>query len=298
MSEYKDTKGQNQNVSQKKPNLSAHNGASDTSPIVFFKKDRVFHYTYKKSEKIASAIYLLTSFFHTEEPLRSQLRLSVIRLLDDELDLIQEAGTSSVETHERIRKIALHLVSLLQAGFYAGLISEMNFSVLRNELMGVLNKLSEQPTKDEHGALFDDSFFAVSELSHSPEDTAYTSPASPAVAADTKHADAGISPTATDRFQRDKTPREYKTSQSSGAQSTPSHRGRTKTEAKKNERRAVILDIIGRKGKVSIGDIAEEFSGCSEKTIQRELGALVEEGVLRREGERRWSRYMRAAGGE
>ena len=60
---------------------------------------------------------------------------------------------------------------------------------------------------------------------------------------------------------------------------------------KKNNRRANILDIIKIKKKVTIKDISSLIKDCSEKTIQRELVALLKEGVLRKEGERRWSTY-------
>ena len=53
-----------------------------------------------------------------------------------------------------------------------------------------------------------------------------------------------------------------------------------------------ILSFIKKKGDASIRDIAAVIKDCSEKTIQRELNALIEGGLLRREGERRWSRYI------
>lgn len=59
----------------------------------------------------------------------------------------------------------------------------------------------------------------------------------------------------------------------------------------KDKRRDAILGVIRRKGQVGIKDISKAVKGCSEKTIQRELINLVSEGVLKKEGERRWSRY-------
>ena len=43
---------------------------------------------------------------------------------------------------------------------------------------------------------------------------------------------------------------------------------------------------------VSIKDIAARIKGCSEKTIQRELNALLYDNVIERIGEKRWSRYV------
>lgn len=56
-------------------------------------------------------------------------------------------------------------------------------------------------------------------------------------------------------------------------------------------RASLILDFVAKKGGVSIKDIAKAVRGCSEKTIQRELLALIAKRLIRKEGERRWSLY-------
>jgi hypothetical protein len=57
------------------------------------------------------------------------------------------------------------------------------------------------------------------------------------------------------------------------------------------ERRKKVLDI-GRSLEVfSIKDISMHITDCSEKTIQRLLLDMIAEGILLKEGERRWSRY-------
>jgi len=43
-----------------------------------------------------------------------------------------------------------------------------------------------------------------------------------------------------------------------------------------------------------IKDITSLIGDYSEKTVQRDLVALVKAGVLKKEGERRWSKYMLA----
>lgn len=63
------------------------------------------------------------------------------------------------------------------------------------------------------------------------------------------------------------------------------------TNGTKNERQTLILSTIKSKGESSIKDLTDVIKGCSEKTIQRELIALVSSGDLLKTGERRWSRY-------
>lgn len=62
----------------------------------------------------------------------------------------------------------------------------------------------------------------------------------------------------------------------------------------KKERRDAIMRTIRSKGHVTIKDIAEHITGVSEKTIQRDLQELIQHGVLIREGEKRWAVYKLA----
>ena len=63
-------------------------------------------------------------------------------------------------------------------------------------------------------------------------------------------------------------------------------------QMKKLTRRDQILALFVRGVDVSIKDIAARIKGCSEKTIQRELNALLYDNIIERIGEKRWSRYV------
>jgi hypothetical protein len=52
-----------------------------------------------------------------------------------------------------------------------------------------------------------------------------------------------------------------------------------------------IKTVLEAKPEATIKDIAEVITDVSEKTIQRELGSLIEKGQVIRQGERRWSKY-------
>lgn len=60
---------------------------------------------------------------------------------------------------------------------------------------------------------------------------------------------------------------------------------------KKNNRQEIIINLLKTKSNLTIKDVAQVVTDCSEKTIQRELISLVEKGIVIREGERRWSKY-------
>ncbi len=80
------------------------------------------------------------------------------------------------------------------------------------------------------------------------------------------------------------------------AQATADRQEPTDRQSKRqgNERQRLIKDILSSQGQATIKDIAAHIKDCSEKTIQRELNLLISEGTVRKEGERRWSRYSLA----
>jgi hypothetical protein len=57
------------------------------------------------------------------------------------------------------------------------------------------------------------------------------------------------------------------------------------------DRRERIKTVLEAKGEATIKDISEIITDCSEKTIQRELNAMIEDNIVKRQGERRWSKY-------
>ncbi|MEK7612577.1 MAG: hypothetical protein AAB449_00295 [Patescibacteria group bacterium] len=76
------------------------------------------------------------------------------------------------------------------------------------------------------------------------------------------------------------------------------HKGQSKgqngQDGSKGQKRSIqILDFIRTGSKrASIKDIVKIVTDCSEKTIQRELGYLIDQGLIKKEGERRWSVYV------
>lgn len=189
-----------------------------------------------KPEKLASAIYLITSFFDDKEPLKWRLRtLST--------DLISERVKDK-------SSITAEILTLFSIAKTAGLVSEMNYDILVREL-----------SKLEHGAE------KPLELMFSRE-----------MVAD----DRILPEPRRDEFIKDKT------------DGKPPLKKFGAVSVKKNSRQNIIITLLKRKKEVMIKDVSPLISGCSEKTIQRELSAMVQAGILRKVGEKRWSRYSLA----
>lgn len=58
-----------------------------------------------------------------------------------------------------------------------------------------------------------------------------------------------------------------------------------------SDRRERIKVVLGAKGEATIKDITDIITDVSSKTIQRELNAMIEDNLIKRHGERRWSKY-------
>lgn len=56
-------------------------------------------------------------------------------------------------------------------------------------------------------------------------------------------------------------------------------------------RRELITRVLADNPRASIKDISGVITDCSEKTVQRELNAMIKDGTVFREGKRRWSTY-------
>lgn len=67
--------------------------------------------------------------------------------------------------------------------------------------------------------------------------------------------------------------------------------GNNNADSGRSDRRKIILALAKQKPSINVGDVARSIPGVSEKTIQRELLAMVAEGILEKRGERRWSTY-------
>jgi len=61
---------------------------------------------------------------------------------------------------------------------------------------------------------------------------------------------------------------------------------------RKSNRNEKIVSFMKEKKSATIKDISVLFPDTSEKTIQRELGALVQSGALTKRGNKRWSVYF------
>lgn len=171
----------------------------------------------------------------------------------DELavSLVDTALKSTSSVRERLPMELLALSSMLTIARTNTLLSRMNADLIDREVQQLLQEVASY---EEPRLAFDDV----------PTLSALASKAPPAV---------------TSRNEQSKMVAKPK------VKSPVSAKGHIK------DRRETVLSVIREKGSVGIKDISLLVRDVSEKTIQRELADLVEEGIVAKSGERRWSTY-------
>lgn len=205
------------------------------------------------------------------EPLRSRLRISSLDVLKDMHALSQEVrfGEASARLSALSGRVA-ELSALLDISFISRMISEGNCSVLKREL-GTLSEMLGAISASVEKAVF------------IPEKLFSDIPQVALAAA-----------TPIDKGQNKKDVL-YKKMSFKSEKSAAKGTKIKDVNGNGNAREETILKLIRNGGLLSIREVHAHFEGVSEKTIQRELTRLVGKGVLKRKGDKRWSRYSIAS---
>jgi len=244
----------------------------------------------KKTKNIVTAIYMVTEYIKVNEPIRHELRTTSISILKD-VNTIRHISNTDHKTllndvHEKFSLVN----DLVHISRDIGFISRMNATILDTEIT-LLQKYIQNylhKTNTEGGLVsaihFPDQLFA----DHLPNQIPLNRPNS-------------FSPNnISNTFTKNKQP-VFSRQTTSAVTDIKGHQNRgvyVSNHEKHEDRKTKIMDMVrGYKnsvtgeGSVMIKDITHAFPNVSEKTIQRELADLVATGVLKKIGEKRWSKY-------
>lgn len=253
------------------------------NPVVFFKKDKNFVFVHQKLEKLGAAIYMITNLFDADEPLKWSLRNLSTDLLHINISLQSDVPKNTEEAERHMKEVILEIVSLLDIALFAGLVSSMNVSIMKREFQHVLQTIHKiTQGKGRAGYDLGEDFF----IAPVPENQ--TDEISHQIRYETR----GIKDNSFVLKESFEPAQIHKTvSQDSLHEKSEKLRVFSPVAVKKNKRQSLIIALLKRKKEVMIKDVTEVIRDCSEKTIQRELLNLVEQGVLSKVGERRWTKY-------
>lgn len=224
-----------------------------------FGKNRAAERIYRRSERICAALYLLTRHIPESEPLRTEIRSTAIGLLERAVNMRDEMRAADSDSVTDFEISVRRLISLVRILTAAGRISFQN----ADTIIGALDELT--------------GFIGTAKRSSFSERFSFT-----------REEMLGDSSPLRDRPSikdiRD-------TSKSIRDTVAPSDN----SQLLANTRSQGIVSIL--RGTVALGikDIAARLPDYSEKMIQRELAALVKSGQVKKEGFKRWSKYVLAS---
>lgn len=238
-------------------------------------------YIVTKTSRIVAVTLMLADVLDANNELKIELQKSSIGLVKD-----ASVSAQSLESRAALTRGLLRVVALLDVAQKAGLLSKMNTETLSDEIVSFSEFLN---TVEWHtGRRYIDESYFRSEIPRdvfSPEPIITKSETTYRHERDIREPHAMI--------------RNYERDQYTGfaKKDTDVHERvqyKERVQEIQKDRRATILGLVQKKDRITVKDVANVIKDCSEKTIQRELLALVRQGVLKKEGERRWSTYSMA----
>ncbi|MEA1929620.1 MAG: hypothetical protein U9M92_01920 [Patescibacteria group bacterium] len=205
-----------------------------------------------KGHKLAAATYLVTKFLPNNEALKWRLRSLSLKIVSD----------ADPDNLSAVLKPLDQITSLIEIALSSRSVSLMNFSILQQEYLSLRSLINSEQAKHNP-------------LQRIPTPQIY--PAAPEL----------IRPVA---------PSSPLANRLGGLSALPQQRTKTPVPSPhtgaSNQRRDSILKFIKETGWSSIREIAKAVPDFSSKTVQRELVDMVRLGILKKEGDRRWSRYQ------
>lgn len=251
----------------------------------FYHKHLAVSVISKKTEKIATAMYMVTDFVSESEPIRSQLRTLALALITGTRRISARSTEPQHALADEVVRTIDETAVILELAVTIGLISDMNGTILKSELSKVKVEI-DRHYGGPHALFSTHPGYANIVLSPAMFEVSGLEKTLPSV--DKGHDfSKGHSLPAT----------QPSIAQESTKPATPARDllARKGDIGIKIARRNDVLNVVRSKGKASIKDVVSILKDISEKTVQRELLALVKEGALTKEGEKRWSTYRVAS---
>ena len=260
-----------------------HNGQSfnEGDYNTFHTKNNRMSFILKKTEKITTAIYMVTDFMMDSEPLRKELRTLGILLVSKTQQLSVRASEPDYSVIEDIKCATKSISSFIHLSVTIGLVSNMNGNILLNELEKNSKELVDL-YQDKRVSTTTHPGYSNIILSKEMFDVPFFE--TPKIEIENNGQQNKGQEISNNVFYKKPEKIEIKEIKKDNS-------SKSNTLGIKIARRNDVLNIVKVKGQVSIKDIVLMLKDVSEKTVQRELFSLVKEGVLKKEGEKRWSVY-------
>jgi len=245
---------------------------------VIFANDPYGLFVFKKTEKLVAGIYLLTNYLSDKEPLKWNLRESANALLFKSISLSDRVWGEENISQNLISSIG-EIISMLDVAKISQMISETNYEIIRGEFDKMADFLATSSKNLSSAKIafghnfFDGNYNFVSNQNYQNRTSG-------------SQKDGFSTGAVSYKGQKD-----IKDVGNLNKTSLINSSLLEKKLKDKSNRQDIILNMLKGGLQLTIKDFAKNIKDCSEKTIQRELILLVSRGVIKREGERRWSKY-------
>ena len=252
-----------------------HNDPLKWKSLGFFSAEEYLLYIFKKTEKITAAIYLVSGLLKDDEPMKWELRDHGMELMSSSFMASSNVPGDKSSVIQSLFSSALETISLLNVARISNLITEMNHMLLVKEIDHIVGMLRDRlaESAENAGYVLSENFFRTPDMFTTGFRTG---------------TEGRTSMPRPNTFGRDTI---YSTQDSKIASKPGTLEGHTNVQMKKTQRQESIINVLRGQSNLTIKDFSKVIKDCSEKTIQRELIELVERGIIKKEGERRWSRY-------
>jgi len=249
-----------------------------------FSGDSYGLFVFKKTEMIVTAVYLLTGLMSDHEPMKERVRELATLLISSALNMSER-----VWGEEFFQKNILNTISEMAVLFDIAestkMVSKMNHDILSSELQKLSDFLITSTSNYSSAKIaFSPNIFS-GDYNYVP-DKGYQNSIS-----NNQRSSLGNNE---DFYKGQKDIKDIEKDTVLNKMSSMKSDVGEKNIKDKNNRQDIIKSMLKSGVKLTIKDFAKNIKGCSEKTIQRELISMVNGGVLKKEGERRWSKYFLA----
>ena len=247
--------------------------------------------SYTKTNKLLTALYIVTDIIGSDEPIRQKLRILGADIVSDIYSKFSEQMSHLKGLTGKINEV----LSFLEIAENLKLVSSMNSSILRKEFLELKRSIEVL----NPGIELSDLFIAKEEYVHENKGKTYKG-----------HGYIGHNNSSRIGVQKGST---FMKALSDKISSLPNHilnnKEHNNFDVLKGQRRDEILKVIktnpnGYSNGLTITDIKntvkdfgsqleiKALSSCGEKTLQRELFSMVKDNILNKTGAKRWSRYL------
>lgn len=274
-------------------------------------KDNFLPLSYSKTNKLITALYMVTDIIDDKEPVRNKMRFLGNEILSD---MMSVSFLSMSDRANVLLSNIKQMLTFLDISSTVGIVSSMNAGILSREFSSL--KLSIEEVLKNHkpfwgyNSLEDFLQSEYSEASLNQEDL-NEKKSQNYLSEEAKEVAVKSNVDSRQFYNGHSIRQAYKTKlgvqkvgnlmrvlsdKVSDMNSAKKTLVREDKSMVKKERRYEIVKILkNQKNGLTISDIISKAEGvlkeCGEKTIQRELVSMVDDGVLKKEGTKRWSTY-------